>query len=180
MIGDFLDERLPNNVVMLQTICKMHALNRVTIDLLNQSKLNVVNPIFSLSHLLHIGSYMDKFVKSCVNVALRGFEWSVALRPDLEHDRRHHEVVGVCVPDLHLAHARAQKVSSALQVLNGDWSKNYITHICTRLADGSPCCSTREMAMSKTRDALVNLLLLTLPPVFQQALWGNAIRLRTE
>ena len=56
LLGDYLDERLPENCIMLQTVCKLHALNRIAVDFMTKAGLGVVSPVFSLAHLMQIGT----------------------------------------------------------------------------------------------------------------------------
>lgn len=171
LLGDYLDERVPDNVVLLQTMCKMHALNRVTVDFLNRSELAVVNPVFSLSHLLHIGSYADAFRRAIVKCALEDFEWCQAQPPRAGDAEQHWESVLTCQPNLQLHRRRLEEVKSALLVLNGNWSHHRVIHHCTYDSERRPCCANEAQARARVTSALVVLLMSSLPEIPCMSRW---------
>ena len=127
MVTDSARQRLslPENVVPPRTHCFMHQCSRMALEVFKRSGLDVLNRIFSMSHLLYMAKYWHTFTTAACDVAMEDLEnggWFTTQEPPAlgELQKR---VLAVAWPDMHLLGAkRCRQLRWALSVLNGDWT----------------------------------------------------------
>ncbi len=171
----YLNERLPPNVVVIGAYCNLHGSNLVTSDQLAASGCNLLNSLYSMSHLTYVGNYFGALTKAVLDdIDAVGIDWSCATPPSAEDHRRHQAIVRLCLPSLHLVKERCAAVQESLAVLNGKWSDRKCAHFCTQGTDGRPCCNNEAEAIDKVKRAVLILLLAARPEIVTKSRWLSA------
>jgi hypothetical protein len=111
------------------------------------------------------GSYFDNFSHAVLSQALSDVSWFPVGGPPAHHVALHHRVIRLCLPDVTHHATRLKAVDSALQVLNGDWSRPSVAHHCVLNSSGQPCCRDIHEVKEKVKKAITKLLLGAKPPV---------------
>ena len=104
LVDDYIRELvnpLGNVIVCDNTSCMMHALNRIVADhtMRADSKFDM-SGIISLSLLMHLGMYFDKFVRSVKEVATEDFDWEQYGLTDADNCGVGRRAVELCLHDL--------------------------------------------------------------------------------
>ena len=114
---------------MTSDTCLMHSLNRIVADHTRTSKFSL-GTVFSLTKLLHCGSYFDTLAAAMSEEASSDPVWhQVGGAPIAETDL-HWRLVNLCLPNLRNEPRRQTAVAEALQDNNGSWKSARGVHYC--------------------------------------------------
>jgi hypothetical protein len=118
-IGSLI-ENTPDNCLVFKNPCWMHKSGRVTMDNLTKSGFGLINPMFSLSHLVEIGMTFNQFVSSCLLVAENDARsnWRQYMEPDPADLQYNVAIVRLTVPDYHTSTFRQEQLQEPLRILN--------------------------------------------------------------
>ena len=93
---------LGNVIVCNNTSCMMHALNRIIADHSTKKDSQFdLSGVLSLTKLMHISAYFDKFAQSVKECATEeDFHWEQYGPADADSCRQHRRAVDLCLPEL--------------------------------------------------------------------------------
>jgi len=159
-----LAEVFDNVITMPTSICQMHCLNRIMADHQKSGRFKL-STIFSLTKLLHVGSYFDTFAKQCLLDPLGDdIEWHQVGGPPWEEVILHDRLINLALPNLKNQKKRQKAVNEGKAVVNGTWRKCRAVHHCVILqSTGLPCCNNIADVRAKVKTAKTKLCLSSTP-----------------
>lgn len=159
--------------IMVMQICKAHSGGRVSADcLLDKNGLNVLNPLFCMSHLMAIGSYFDDLKATVEDIAMAKFDGVQTTGPDRGVQDTNAAAVRMCCPNELNETDQLAANELGKQAFSSGWeNREVITHICRLDEHGQPCCRTEAEARQLMRKAIKAFFFLVLPPILCATRW---------
>lgn len=170
----WLRQAMPSNVVVFTNLCALHQVMRIISDFQDM----LLSNVYSLSKLMIIDTYFDKFLVRLADTTRRSFRYVHGVAPDAECVARAQLIVEHCsgAPIDDVVGPRAERLRACLAMLNGDWHSEIVTHFCV---EGCPCGANGlgdEAASRETIvEAMLDLLVSTRPPRPAVNRWGKQL-----
>lgn len=174
LLLDYMVERLPENVVPLRMPCLLHASNRIVLDHWTKSGVELINPVYSMTLLLQLGSNFEAFAKIVKELVWEDCDWSCSVEPDAAAIDRHRRMLRQFCPDA-CARKDWQAMLEACDFFNGDWGSPRVAHVCSRDGDGRPCCASLDQFRDNAQRHLGNLLLSVRPGRLCLSRWLKSV-----
>jgi hypothetical protein len=153
----------------------MHQLSRGFMEHLSRGGTNLVDPFFSLTNIIHIGSNLATFHTGVATALKSDFEWYQNATPDPEWGIFARQVVALAYPDAASHKQKLMAIEKALETANGNFGNRCCAHYC-RLVDGRPCCDSEEQARRRTVSAVTGMLFQQLPTLGTATRWFTVVQ----